>query len=504
MPLSEANRRKLDVIVSQASANGETPETIQTIVDDFKSKYEAAGGKEPSKPGIGTKLLEGAIQGINPLAGGMSAISNLGRIVGGQPVSQVTQNPTNVAGDLAGEMTNEESQVIPAAIHGLAQTASLGQGNKLAAGIMTPFNGKGYDQNLQDLNTRRDELKASTPATYNMANLAGMFVGGPKMLANLTSKGMGYVLPKATTGMMGLMRGVGNAASQGAVAGAATDVSTNPDPSMDSVTQSAAQGAALGAIPPIAGSIIKGGSNFLAAVGLKSPMKVGQAFNREIGFAKNMEDVHQQATQKIEDVGAQRSAASSSVAEKPITGVKGLDADYVRDLAALEKDPEVVKRLTGIADKMAPKEVAGKLGDNMVYTPKGAPSGQEITFKDAEFLKTISNKNSFTSKTAAPKDNNAATYRRNVAERIDQKLKGAFDIAKEGEKYDQLNKRFSDLYMVQLGAEKALGSRESLSTTQIGADLLGNPAVASILQKLGNVFSSPSTARVGGYILNKK
>ena len=41
MALSEAKRAQLDVIVSQAEANGESPETIQTIVNDFKSKYDA-------------------------------------------------------------------------------------------------------------------------------------------------------------------------------------------------------------------------------------------------------------------------------------------------------------------------------------------------------------------------------------------------------------------------------------------------------------------------------
>jgi hypothetical protein len=42
MPLNEQDRLKLDGIVSQMESNGEKPEDIQFVVNDFKSKYERA------------------------------------------------------------------------------------------------------------------------------------------------------------------------------------------------------------------------------------------------------------------------------------------------------------------------------------------------------------------------------------------------------------------------------------------------------------------------------
>lgn len=42
MPLNEQDRLKLDGIVSQMESNGERPEDIQFVVNDFKSKYERA------------------------------------------------------------------------------------------------------------------------------------------------------------------------------------------------------------------------------------------------------------------------------------------------------------------------------------------------------------------------------------------------------------------------------------------------------------------------------
>jgi len=50
MPLTEQNRQKLDGIVSQMETNGEKPENIQFVVNDFKSKYEQATPAQPSAP----------------------------------------------------------------------------------------------------------------------------------------------------------------------------------------------------------------------------------------------------------------------------------------------------------------------------------------------------------------------------------------------------------------------------------------------------------------------
>lgn len=46
MPLNEQDRQKLDRIVSQMESNGEKPEDIQFVVNDFKSKYERNAATE--------------------------------------------------------------------------------------------------------------------------------------------------------------------------------------------------------------------------------------------------------------------------------------------------------------------------------------------------------------------------------------------------------------------------------------------------------------------------
>lgn len=46
MPLNEQDRLKLDGIVSQMESNGEKPEDIQFVVNDFKSKYEQPASSE--------------------------------------------------------------------------------------------------------------------------------------------------------------------------------------------------------------------------------------------------------------------------------------------------------------------------------------------------------------------------------------------------------------------------------------------------------------------------
>ena len=59
MPLTEQQRARLDDIVQQMSANGEPPESIQFVVEDFKTKYDApaegegGGGKLAALLGLG-------------------------------------------------------------------------------------------------------------------------------------------------------------------------------------------------------------------------------------------------------------------------------------------------------------------------------------------------------------------------------------------------------------------------------------------------------------------
>src|SRR3990167_1721471 len=59
MPLTEQQRQQLDTIVEQMEANGESPDDIQFVVNDFQAKYDApAEGGGVGK--LGALLLGGA------------------------------------------------------------------------------------------------------------------------------------------------------------------------------------------------------------------------------------------------------------------------------------------------------------------------------------------------------------------------------------------------------------------------------------------------------------
>jgi hypothetical protein len=67
MPLSEQDRQKLDGIVSQMESNGEKPEDIQFVVNDFKSKYEQPSG--PATIGeMRRREEQGMVSSLNSLA----------------------------------------------------------------------------------------------------------------------------------------------------------------------------------------------------------------------------------------------------------------------------------------------------------------------------------------------------------------------------------------------------------------------------------------------------
>src|SRR6476469_1547547 len=77
MPLSEAHRSKLDSVVSQMEANGEAPDAIQAVVEDFKAKYSSAGvqapaAQAPQKPGF----IQSAAEHFGPT----SALAHPGKL----------------------------------------------------------------------------------------------------------------------------------------------------------------------------------------------------------------------------------------------------------------------------------------------------------------------------------------------------------------------------------------------------------------------------------------
>lgn len=73
--LSEEHRSKLDSIIEQMEANGERPEDIQFVVNDFKTKY--SGGQTKEAPGVASLIKGQEVRG--PSSSASESVSRLAK-----------------------------------------------------------------------------------------------------------------------------------------------------------------------------------------------------------------------------------------------------------------------------------------------------------------------------------------------------------------------------------------------------------------------------------------
>lgn len=107
MPLAEADRQKLDGIVGQMESNGESPEAIHSLIDDFRSKYEAPTLPAPEGPLM--SAFRSFASGVLPAAGTAGGAIAAGAVATPETVGAGTV-PAAIAGGTAGGWVGKRLQ----------------------------------------------------------------------------------------------------------------------------------------------------------------------------------------------------------------------------------------------------------------------------------------------------------------------------------------------------------------------------------------------------------
>lgn len=142
MALSIQDRQKLDGIVQQATQNGEKPDTIQTIVNDFKSKYDAPASA-PLSPSAQKDQQSAQDSGASfpAVAGKEGYMSSVGKMIGNVPSSAI-----NLAKGFATAITDVGK--IPAVVQQAGGLLKDSNGNVMDA---LKYFAQGTGQTLQDV-----------------------------------------------------------------------------------------------------------------------------------------------------------------------------------------------------------------------------------------------------------------------------------------------------------------------------------------------------------------
>lgn len=149
MPLASEHRSKLDSIVAQMEANGESPEYIQGVVDDFKGKYEGAPDRvsmpegrmhkfyeptaeenfTPSKPTQEAMVDWGIPLGMTLATGGLATSGVVGKI------GQALATPLGMGTATAAEEKLRGASLPQAAMTGVLAGTGLKYAPAAAAGV---------------------------------------------------------------------------------------------------------------------------------------------------------------------------------------------------------------------------------------------------------------------------------------------------------------------------------------------------------------------------------
>lgn len=221
MPLSEQRRKQLDSIVSQMSSNKESDKNIQTVVNDFKSKYE--NENQPKQEGFLKSLAKNV---ASPFLKFGTSVYNVGSSIG--KVAKGDANGALTALDksrnipffgqteplLASSDVNQQGargylppvkKPVGTALQmfsTIAPVGKIGSGLKAIAGSATKF---GTASALGDIGNQLESNKefnpAQTVASFGLGALVPTTIGGGKSLLSgvknrLIGKTAGRVLDR--------------------------------------------------------------------------------------------------------------------------------------------------------------------------------------------------------------------------------------------------------------------------------------------------------------------
>jgi len=178
MPLSEQDRQKLDGIVSQMESNGEKPEDIQFVVNDFKSKYEQPSG--PATIGeMRRREDRGMVSSLNALAS-----------------PEATKQAVAQAGQVGQQRFQSQDPLVQQADFYLGRDSAR-KFQKFVAGNYEPLPDEDFTdkerQFLADYEGKRARKVVANTVRYG-APLAAAFLPGGQTLAGEAAIGLGSEL----------------------------------------------------------------------------------------------------------------------------------------------------------------------------------------------------------------------------------------------------------------------------------------------------------------------
>lgn len=458
MALNETQRAQLDGIVSKMVANGEPDANIQFVVQDFKSKYDAGlgGGK-----GLAEKATETFIN-TQPLAGAYNAI---------------TKN--NIGQQLSNEIFNSSENILPALIQGTAQTALLGQGNK----ILQPL----FDENLD---ARTQQFKEAAPNIFKLGQGAGLMVGLP----NILGRGAASVVGKGAQalGVGPKLASLGESIAEGAIGGVSGELGINPEVTPQDLQAALTTGALGGGAVNILGQGIKGAGNILGSIGL-GRKGVGKVINESLPISNSLEKLEESIRQKISSLGQEKQALLSGLGDDLVPLPQGQSLRF-----SGQKNPMTlndIKKITSIYRRGQDKATEGFLTN---ITQK-LEDGKKLSAIEADKFKTILGDLSYSAASGNLKSGVLPEVLDDWRGELNQNLlaslpKGAANKVRVMN--SQMEALFDPKRMVGKAQEKA--PRAEIGT--IIRDTLGQPAVFQTLHRLGSGTASPTAARIGGYL----
>lgn len=459
MALSEAHRAQLDGIVSKMVANGESDADIQFVVGDFKSKYD------PTPSGGVKDFAEKATSALintQPLAGAYNA---------------VTQG--NIGQKLAGETFNSSENILPAVIQGMAQTALLGQGNK----ILQPL----FEENLD---ARTQQFKESAPTFFNLGQGAGLMTGLPKILgqgaAGLVGKGA------QALGVGSKLTSFGQALAEGAAGGAAGEMGLNPNADAQELQKALITGAIGGGGVNILGQAVKGTGNILGSIGI-GKKGAGKVVNENLPFSPTMEGLEDNIKAKISSLGQEK----QKILSKSLEEVIPLPISSPAKLPGLSNPmtSQDLRKIASIYKRGQDKATTEFLEGIITQIDKGGGMNPV----QADKLKSLLGDLSYSASTGNLKsgvlpdvlDDWRASLNDSLLSRLPQGSSNKVRV---------LNSQMEALYDPKRLAGKAQAKAPRFEFGTVLRDTIGQPAVFQTLHKLGGAVGTQGAARVGGYL----
>ena len=478
----------------------DSEDNLKTFVTKYAQMKGISSSPQQAQPQQDSLLKKAVKQVVNtqPFFGGLNALGDIGRFVGGEQMASISQQPTQTGSSLINEITAENTVAPAAFVRGLGGTALFGQTPRIGALAEMPFSEKDYSTLLQEQIQKEEELGQKAPISKLIGNVGGLFL--PTGVPGLISKGVSKAIPalkeiEGGSSLLNLLKGAGRSAVEGAIGGAAYEAA-QPQSTTESTAREGIKGSLFGLGGNLTGKFVNQVSNFLGDMRFNYK-DIGKIINNKIGPTKSVNSLYDKSIKNIEDIAPKRNSLldkNSSVAITPpvikskdvLRGKTTLTPQMLRDeasnmIVAGDKD-----FLNGIADKI---ETVGS-----------------ISPREATTLKTILNDLAYTALDNEKHSPKAKLFRQFSSD-INKQIFEKIPDVKDKYAFRDFNKELEAFELVKNRSERWLNKPLTFDTFGTAArGILGSVPGITSLHKSGNILQSPGTSRAlgaaGSAILN--